>query len=242
VSQARRVDGSVYMKPVVLFTSAIDAERLAYARTAERIDGQQIHTPELDGVSGALVWAVLDDEPDAGCLLRAASVQVALRTIDTSGPSRCRRRRPSSVASPRTKRTVPDPAAEGAGKRPAPAAAALRKHVVCDLQSGILVDAGCGRQRLFLGLRSFRPGRRHDLEHFSCNQRLGDGRQLTRAFRDRHRAGQRDDGRRRANRAPTKPRWDLRSVDEVRDAWFIASPFGVRAAFAARRCDVHRMT
>jgi len=77
VSQARRVDGSVYMKPVVLFTSVIDAERLAYARTAERIDGQQIHTPELDGVSGALVWAVHDDEPDAGCLLRAASVQVA---------------------------------------------------------------------------------------------------------------------------------------------------------------------
>lgn len=77
VSQSRRVDGSVYMKPVVLFTRALDAERLAYARTAERIDGQHVHTPELDGVSGALVWAVHDDAPDAECRLRAAAVQVA---------------------------------------------------------------------------------------------------------------------------------------------------------------------
>jgi hypothetical protein len=77
VSQARRIEGSVYMKPVVVFTSALDAERLAYARTAERVDGMSIHTPELDGVSGALVWAVHDDEPAADCLLRAAAVQVA---------------------------------------------------------------------------------------------------------------------------------------------------------------------
>jgi hypothetical protein len=77
VSQVRRVDGSVYMKPLVLFTRAIDGERLAYARTAERVDGQHIYTPELDGVSGALVWAVHEDEPEADCLLRAASMQVA---------------------------------------------------------------------------------------------------------------------------------------------------------------------
>lgn len=77
VSQARRIDGSVYMKPVVLFTRAIDAEHLAYARTAERVDGQRIHTPELDGVSGALVWAMHDDAAEAECLLRAAAVQVA---------------------------------------------------------------------------------------------------------------------------------------------------------------------
>lgn len=76
-SQARRVDGAVYMKPVVVFTDALDDRRLAYARTAERVDGLAIHTPELDGVSGALVWAVHDDEPDVDCLLRAAAVQVA---------------------------------------------------------------------------------------------------------------------------------------------------------------------
>jgi hypothetical protein len=77
VSQVRRIEGSVYMKPVVLFTQAIDSHCLAYARTAERVDGEHIHTPELDGVSGALVWAVHEDEPEIDCLLRAASVQVA---------------------------------------------------------------------------------------------------------------------------------------------------------------------
>jgi len=77
VSQVRRIEGSVYMKPVVLFTRAIDPNCLAYARTAERVDGEHIHTPELDGVSGALVWAVHEDEPEIDCLLRAASVQVA---------------------------------------------------------------------------------------------------------------------------------------------------------------------
>ncbi len=76
VSQARRHEGSIYMKPVVVFTTALDAERLAYARTAERMDGLSIHTPELDGVSGALVWAIHEDGPLADCLLRAAAVQV----------------------------------------------------------------------------------------------------------------------------------------------------------------------
>jgi len=76
-SQSRRIDGAVYMKPVVVFTGALDEGRFAYARTAERTDGVAIHTPELDGVSGALVWAVQEDVPDAGCLLRAAAVQVA---------------------------------------------------------------------------------------------------------------------------------------------------------------------
>jgi hypothetical protein len=76
-SQSRRIDGAVYMKPVVVFTGALDDGRFAYARTAERADGVSIHTPELDGVSGALVWAVHEDEPDVDCLLRAAAVQVA---------------------------------------------------------------------------------------------------------------------------------------------------------------------
>ena len=76
VSQARRLEGSVYMKTVVVFTSALDTERLAYARTAERIDGLAIHTPELDGVSGALVWAIHEGEPSADCLLCAAALQV----------------------------------------------------------------------------------------------------------------------------------------------------------------------
>jgi hypothetical protein len=76
-SQARRIDGAVYMQPVVVFTGALDDGRFAYARTAERMDGVAIHTPELDGVSGALVWAVHEDDPDADCLLQAAALQVA---------------------------------------------------------------------------------------------------------------------------------------------------------------------
>lgn len=77
-ANTRRVDGLVYAKPVVLFTAALDAARFAYARTAERVDGLTIHTPELDGVSGATVWEI-DDEGDDGisCVLRPAAVQVA---------------------------------------------------------------------------------------------------------------------------------------------------------------------
>lgn len=79
-SNARRADGCIYAKPVVVFTGALDAVRYAYARTAVRIDGLEIHTPELDGVSGAAVWAV---EPDAAgefdCVLRPHAVQVAFQ-------------------------------------------------------------------------------------------------------------------------------------------------------------------
>lgn len=78
VSQTRRVEGQMFMKPVVLFTRALDGERLAYARTADRVDGVHIHTPELEGVSGALVWA-LHDHGDDDCWLRAAALQVAFR-------------------------------------------------------------------------------------------------------------------------------------------------------------------
>jgi hypothetical protein len=74
---ARRDDGCVYMKPVVLFTGALDAGRYAYARTALRIDGLEIHTPELDGVSGATVWAVDSGDDDVACVLRPAAIQVA---------------------------------------------------------------------------------------------------------------------------------------------------------------------
>jgi hypothetical protein len=75
---ARRIDGWVYAKPIVLFTGSIDADCYAYARTALRIDGIEIHTPALDGVSGATIWAVTDDEPDTiTCILRPAAVQVA---------------------------------------------------------------------------------------------------------------------------------------------------------------------
>jgi hypothetical protein len=79
-SNARRADGRVYIKPVVLFTGALDGVRYAYARTAMRVDGLEIHTPELDGVSGATVWAVEAEEAGGiDCVLRPAAVQVAFQ-------------------------------------------------------------------------------------------------------------------------------------------------------------------
>ena len=75
---ARRSDGCVYVKPVVLFTAPLDERRYVYARVARRIDGLDIHTPALDGVSGATVWSVEHDgSDDVACLLRPAAIQVA---------------------------------------------------------------------------------------------------------------------------------------------------------------------
>lgn len=79
-ANARRAEGRVYVKPVVLFTVALDAGRYAYARTASRVDGLEIHTPELDGVSGATVWAVEPEGSDeVACVLRPAAIQVAFQ-------------------------------------------------------------------------------------------------------------------------------------------------------------------
>jgi hypothetical protein len=79
-ANVRRIDGWIYAKPVVLFTAQIDGACFAYARTAERTDGLLIHTPELDGVSGATVWGVSEESDDGvSCLLRPAAVQVAFQ-------------------------------------------------------------------------------------------------------------------------------------------------------------------
>ena len=75
---AIRVDGCVFIKPLVLFTESIDAQRYVYARTAERTDGMTIWTPEMDGVSGAMLWGISDEEDDdVACVLRPAAIQVA---------------------------------------------------------------------------------------------------------------------------------------------------------------------
>lgn len=77
-SNMRRADGRVHVRPVVLFTAALDGVRYAYARTAQRVDGLEIRTPELDGVSGATVWAVEPGESGSiDCVLRPAAIQVA---------------------------------------------------------------------------------------------------------------------------------------------------------------------
>lgn len=77
LGQARRHEGAVYMKPVVVFTRALDDRCYHYARVAERVDGVDIHTPDLDGVSGGLVWKLEEGRDEFDCRLCAASLQVA---------------------------------------------------------------------------------------------------------------------------------------------------------------------
>lgn len=75
---AIRVDGCVFIKPLILFTELIEAQRYIYARTAERLDGMTIWTPELDGLSGATLWGITDEADDnLACVLRPAAIQVA---------------------------------------------------------------------------------------------------------------------------------------------------------------------
>lgn len=99
-AQMRRVDETVYARPVVFFAAlaavAADAAivvapddadhppslRVRYARVARRCDGVDVHSPDLDGVSGALLWAVhdpADARDDAVCVLRPAAVQYAFK-------------------------------------------------------------------------------------------------------------------------------------------------------------------
>lgn len=82
-AQMRRVDGAVYARPLVFFTRPLDATngewQARYGRTARRIDGVQIHAPELDGVSGATVWAIDQENADVDCVLLPAGVQCSFR-------------------------------------------------------------------------------------------------------------------------------------------------------------------
>jgi hypothetical protein len=84
-AQMRRIDDRVYARPVVFFappapaatcTGQPDALRVRYARVARRFDGIDVHAPALDGVSGAMLWALLDHD-DGRVLLRPAGVQCA---------------------------------------------------------------------------------------------------------------------------------------------------------------------
>ncbi|MFN7510489.1 MAG: hypothetical protein ACK50B_15795 [Betaproteobacteria bacterium] len=86
--QMRRVDETVFARPVVVFAArrpgpAAADLRLSYARVARRSDGVDVHAPALDGVSGATVWQVLpaggDDGSGGGLLLRPAAVQCAFK-------------------------------------------------------------------------------------------------------------------------------------------------------------------
>jgi hypothetical protein len=83
-AQMRRAAQIMYAKPVVWFTrgSALAATgdmRLHYRRVATRIDGIEVHTPPLDGVSGATCWALTDEDGHDGCVLLPIAVQFAFK-------------------------------------------------------------------------------------------------------------------------------------------------------------------
>jgi hypothetical protein len=82
-AQMRRRAAAVVARPLVLFargTLERESLRVEYRRTARRIDGIEVHAPPLDGVSGALCWAITDErDDDLGCVLLPAAVQVAFK-------------------------------------------------------------------------------------------------------------------------------------------------------------------
>ena len=79
-AQMRRMGGVLVAKPVVLFTRRIERDTYLYSRLAERMDGTTIHSPALDGVSGAVVWAIEGVSDGArGCTLVPCGIQVAFR-------------------------------------------------------------------------------------------------------------------------------------------------------------------
>lgn len=81
-AQMRRIDGAVYARPLVFFAHPIVVStglQARYGRTTMRVDGALVHAPELDGLSGATVWAVRDEHADLECVLLPAGVQCAFK-------------------------------------------------------------------------------------------------------------------------------------------------------------------
>jgi hypothetical protein len=84
-AQMRRIDHTVFARPLVVFAPPADeggsgsSLRVRYARVAQRCDGLHVHAPELDGVSGATLWALLDEAADDACVLQPAAVQCAFK-------------------------------------------------------------------------------------------------------------------------------------------------------------------
>jgi hypothetical protein len=79
-AQMRRCDGTLYARPLVVFARRLEDEpapRVRYSYTARRIDGQLVHAPELDGVSGATLWSVTEERGALECVLQPAGVQSA---------------------------------------------------------------------------------------------------------------------------------------------------------------------
>jgi hypothetical protein len=79
----RRVGAVLHARPVVVFARGEMAGgqlKLSYSRIARRADGLQIHAPPLDGVSGATLWAVVEDGSGVvECVLQPTAVQSSFK-------------------------------------------------------------------------------------------------------------------------------------------------------------------
>ena len=81
-SQMRRAGAVLHARPAVVFARGELADgqlRLSYGRTARRADGLEIHAPALDGVSGATLWAVVQESGSVACVLQPAAVQSSFK-------------------------------------------------------------------------------------------------------------------------------------------------------------------
>jgi hypothetical protein len=82
-SQMRRMGSVLHARPVVVFARGQLADgqlKVSYRRTAYRADGLEIHAPALDGVSGATLWAIIEDGGGAvECVLQPAAVQSSFK-------------------------------------------------------------------------------------------------------------------------------------------------------------------
>ena len=82
-------EGVLHAKPLTFFARTLPAESepdalIAFSRTGQRIDGLHIHTPALEGVSGATAWSLHrdpEDDPESPRRLRARpfGIQVSYR-------------------------------------------------------------------------------------------------------------------------------------------------------------------
>jgi len=80
-AQMQRIESVLHARPVVVFARPLPSQsdvRASYARLAHRADGASVHTPSLDGASGATLWALHPFDDDR-FLLQPAAVQFAFK-------------------------------------------------------------------------------------------------------------------------------------------------------------------
>ena len=93
-AQIRRVDDVLHARPVVVFARWLQSGadvRASYARTARRADGLPVPSPELDGASGATLWACERWPPTAATCCSRPPCSSPSSTMPTCAARRSRR-------------------------------------------------------------------------------------------------------------------------------------------------------